>query len=75
MGGCLQWRQMVSVCVADRFSGSESLSQRHFFLGTQISIVERNDSCHVRRYCWKHQARSELAACLTYPNIRYVLDR
>lgn len=57
------------------FFGSESLSQRHFFLGTQISIGEHNDSCRVRRYCWKHQARSELAARLTSPNIRYVLDR
>lgn len=63
------------------FFGSESLSQRHFFLGelvaafSEVSIVVHDDSCHVRRYCWKHRHRSELAARLSYPNIRYVLDR
>lgn len=63
------------------FFGSESLSQRHFFLAelvaafSEISIVVHDDSCHLRRYSSKHQARSELAARLAYPNIRYVLDR
>lgn len=28
------------------FFGAESLSQRHLFLGTQISIVERNDATY-----------------------------
>ena len=66
---------------AKPYYGSESLSQRHFFLGEligaypNIRTVIHDDACHVRKYCSKHQRRSALAARLAYPNVRYILDR
>eukprot|EP00435_Cladocopium_sp_Y103_P014022 s3136_g3.t1 len=66
---------------AKPYYGSESLSQRHFFLAElvgaypNLSSVIHDDACHVRRYCYKHRNRSALATRLAYPNVRYILDR
>lgn len=63
------------------FFGSESISQRHVFLGeasaafAELETVVHDDACHLRKYSWKHRGRSELAARLAYPRTKYVLDR
>lgn len=62
------------------FSGSESLSQRFFFLAEiaalvpELSLIIHDDSCHLRKFARKHGGQSELGKRLQYPRAHYVID-
>eukprot|EP00435_Cladocopium_sp_Y103_P025893 s2776_g6.t1 len=69
------------VCVARKALLWVGVVERYFFLAElvaacgDVDVVVHDDACHVRKYCSKHQARSELAARLVYPRVKYILDR
>ena len=66
---------------AFEFMGAESCSQRYLFLARLkqcypvLNVVLHDDACHLRRFADARAALSFLAHSLSFPQMRYILDR
>lgn len=66
---------------AKRFIGTESISQRYFFIAElaakipELFVIIHDDACHLRRFAGKHSRHSALAQRLAYPMMNYIIDR
>ena len=66
---------------AFEFMGSESCTQRYFFLARlkhlypELRTLCHDDACHLRRYAQRWADASPLGRPLAFPALRYVLDR
>lgn len=66
---------------AFEFTGTESCAQRYLFLARlrelypDLDVVCHDDACHLRRFAQRFAGNGGLAEKLSYPRMRYVLDR
>ena len=66
---------------AEEFQGAESLSQRYFFVVEikaavpSVKAVIHDDACHLRKFASAREQSSVATKTLTYPSIKYVMDR
>ena len=62
------------------FYGSESLSQRYFFIAELkqkfpgLNVIVHDDACHLRKFATARSGDSELAFNLAFPQVAYVTD-
>ena len=63
------------------FTGSESRAQWWLFLGrlketnSNLPTIVHDDACHLRRFAQSRSGWSSLANPLTYPSMKYILDK
>jgi hypothetical protein len=69
---------VTDVC---EFMGAESCKQRYMFLAglkelyPELAVILHDDACHLRRFAQKFAGQNELASSISYPRLKFVLDR
>lgn len=66
---------------AFEFMGAESCAQRYFFVARlkdlypELKVIFHDDACHLRRFADSRAHLSPFGRDLSYPLLRYILDR
>ena len=65
---------------AKEFTGTESISQRYFFVAemaakiSELHVIVHDDACHLHKFAGRNARRCALAQRLAFPHMKYIID-